>query len=51
MGNIIRIGDSVKSYIGNLPEIIIFNRKLRQKEMIDIFNYFEAKYNIVLSDS
>ena len=51
MGNIIRIGDSVKSYIGNLSEIIIFNRKLRQKEMIDIFNYFEAKYNIVLSDS
>ena len=50
-GNIIRIGDSVNSYIGNLPEIIIFNRKLRQKEMIDIFNYFEAKYNIVLSDS
>ncbi|MFT4717852.1 MAG: prepilin-type N-terminal cleavage/methylation domain-containing protein [Rickettsiales bacterium] len=51
MGDVIRIGDSDHSYIGNLSEVIIFNRRLRQREMIDIFNYFEAKYNIVLSDS
>lgn len=50
MGETIKIGNDTQSYSGNIAEILIFNRRLRQEELVDIFDYFEAKYNIALED-
>ena len=47
----ITIGAATYSYLGAISEILIFNRKLRQRELIDIFDYFEAKYNLSLSST
>jgi len=47
----ITIGAATDSYLGAISEILIFNRKLRQRELIDIFDYFEAKYNLSLSST
>jgi len=50
MGETIKIGNDTQSYSGNIAEILIFNMRLRQEELVDIFDYFEAKYNIALED-
>ncbi|MDA7705054.1 prepilin-type N-terminal cleavage/methylation domain-containing protein [Rickettsiales bacterium] len=46
---VLRLGHDSQSYMGNIAEIIIFNRRLRKSELHDIFRYFEAKYNLSLS--
>lgn len=51
IGDIITIGDATQAYVGNISEIIIFNRRLRKEELLDIFSYFESKYNLSLSIS
>lgn len=51
MGDTITIGDNAESYDGNISEIIIFNRKLRKDELLDIFSYLESKYNLSLSSN
>jgi prepilin-type N-terminal cleavage/methylation domain-containing protein len=48
IGNL-RLGSDSNSFVGNISEVIIFNRKLRKQELLDIFKYFEAKYNLSLS--
>lgn len=49
-GNItnLTIGSSALSYFGNISEILIFNRRLRKEELVDIFDYFQAKYKLQL---
>jgi hypothetical protein len=49
IGDIITIGHDGSAYVGNISEIIIFNRRLRKDELLDIFSYFESKYNLSLS--
>jgi prepilin-type N-terminal cleavage/methylation domain-containing protein len=49
IGDIITIGHDSSAYVGNISEIIIFNRRLRKDELLDIFSYFESKYNLSLS--
>ncbi len=50
MGETIKIGNDTQTYSGNISEILIFSTRLRQEELVDIFDYFEAKYNIALED-